>query len=135
MTKNIFYEPHPDHVAHTSLSIAPVKNSSLVPWLNHNLGEILPASSRLPDAVERYGESQDPTETPLSIAWNLEKGKGLFDWFKEDGEGDKKGWRARQFADSMAAMDGGGHDLKFTLEGFDWASLGKATVVDVSTSE
>jgi 6-hydroxytryprostatin B O-methyltransferase len=133
-TKNIFFEPRPNHVAHTALSIAPVKNRSLTPWINHNLGEILPASSRLPDAIERYGDSQDPTEVALSIAWNLEKGKGLFDWFKNDGEGPNKGWRARQFAQSMAAMDGGGHDIRYTTEGFDWGSLGEATVVDVSIS-
>jgi 6-hydroxytryprostatin B O-methyltransferase len=134
MTKNIFFEPRPDHVAHTALSMAPVRKPSLTPWINHNLGEILPASSRLGDAVEKYGDSQDPTEAAISIAWNLEKGKGLFDWFRDDGEGSGKGWRARQFAQAMESMDGGGHETRFTADGFDWESLGEATVVDVSVA-
>ena len=57
----------------------------------------------------------------------------VFDWFKNEGEGERKGWRARQFAASMEAMDGGGHDRKFTVDGFDWEGLGEATVVDVSS--
>ncbi|KAJ9608228.1 hypothetical protein H2200_007216 [Cladophialophora chaetospira] len=134
MTKNVFYEPRPDHVAHTSLSMAPVKKRSLGPWINHNLGEILPASSRLADAIEKYGDSQEPNEVALGIAWNLEKGKGLFDWFKNDGEGSRKGWRARQFAEAMESMDGGGHDVQFVAEGFDWGSLGEAIVIDVGGS-
>ncbi|OCT53374.1 putative O-methyltransferase [Cladophialophora carrionii] len=134
MTKNIFFEPRPDYVAHTALSIAPVRKRSLTPWINHNLGDVLPASSRLGDAMEKYGDSQDPTETAISIAWNLETGKGLFDWFKGDGEGSEKGWRARQFARAMESMAGGGHETEYTADGFDWKSLGAATVVDVGGS-
>jgi 6-hydroxytryprostatin B O-methyltransferase len=132
LTKNIFVEPRPDHVAHNSMSIAPVKNPSLVPWIGHNLSEVLRSSLCMPEAVEKWGESQNPTEVPLALAFNLEEGTSLFDWFKNDGEGEKKGWRARRFAACMAAMDGGGHDLKYVADGFDWESLGKATVVDVS---
>ncbi|OQU97665.1 hypothetical protein CLAIMM_03560 [Cladophialophora immunda] len=134
MTKNIFFEPRPNHVAHTSLSIAPVKNPSLKPWIHHNLGEVLPASSRLADAVEKYGDSQDPAETAFNMAWNLDRGKGLFDWLENDGEGSEKGWRARLFAQAMQAMDGGGHDRRYTLQGFNWEGLGEATVIDVGGS-
>ncbi|KIY00481.1 uncharacterized protein Z520_04166 [Fonsecaea multimorphosa CBS 102226] len=134
MTKNIFFEPRPDHVAHSSLSIAPVKNPTLKPWIHHNLGEVLPASSRLADAVEKYGDSQDPTATAFNMAWNLEEGKGLFDWLENDGHGSEKGWRARLFAQAMQAMDGGGHDRKYTIQGFNWEGLGEATVVDVGGS-
>ena len=132
MTKNIFCEPRPNHVAHTALSIAPLKNRSLIPWINHGLGVVLPASSRLADAIEKFGDSEDITQVAVSMAWNLEPGKGIFDFFKGDGEGPNEGWRARQFAEAMAAMDGGGHDRRYTVEGFDWGSLGEATVVDVS---
>jgi 6-hydroxytryprostatin B O-methyltransferase len=131
-TKNIFVESRPDHVAHNSLSLAPVENPSLKAWINHNLGDVMPASSRLPDAIEKFGDPKDPNDTALAIAFNFEKGKGLFDWFKNDGEGDRKGWRAQQFAECMASMDGGGHDKRFTAEAFDWGSLGEGTVVDVS---
>ncbi|OAP58310.1 hypothetical protein AYL99_07400 [Fonsecaea erecta] len=134
MTKNIFFEPRPGHVAHTSFSMAPVKNPTLKPWIHHNLGEVLPASSRLADAVEKYGDSQDPTETALNMAWNLGKGKGLFEWLQNDGEGSEKGWRARLLAQAMQAMDGGGHDRKHTIQGFNWEALGEATVVDVGGS-
>ncbi|EXJ72770.1 uncharacterized protein A1O5_03917 [Cladophialophora psammophila CBS 110553] len=134
MTKNIFFEPRPDHVAHTALSMAPVKNPTLKPWIHHNLGEVLPASSRLADAVEKYGDTQDPTQTALSMAWNLGKGKSLFDWLENDGEGPERGWRARLFAQAMQAMDGGGHDRRYTIQGFNWEGLGGATVVDVGGS-
>jgi 6-hydroxytryprostatin B O-methyltransferase len=131
MTKNIFHETRPDHVAHTALSMAVVKAPSLVPWFNHNLGEILPASSRLADTIEKYGDPQNPEDVALGLAWNWDKDTSLFSWFANDGEGEKKGWRARQFAQAMAAMDGGSHDTRHTVEAFDWASLGSGTLVDV----
>ncbi|OCT44649.1 S-adenosyl-L-methionine-dependent methyltransferase [Cladophialophora carrionii] len=92
-TKNLFTEPRPDHVAHNAFSIAPIKNPLLKPWIGHNLGEMLVASSRLGDAIAKYGDTDDVTRTGLSLGFGL-GGKSMWEWFAmddDDGRQEKGG--------------------------------------------
>lgn len=67
-----------------------------------------------------------------------EKGKvgGVTFWdvLREDGEGDKKGFRTPRFAQAMmAGRSSSGVDfLDLLQKGFDWEALGEGAVVDVS---
>jgi hypothetical protein len=133
MTKNIFTEPRPDHVAHNAFSIAPIKNPLLKPWIGHNLGEMLVASSRLGDAIAKYGDTDDVTRTGLSLGFGL-GGKSMWEWFAMDDDDGRqeKGWRTRRFAQAMEIR--GGLDMAHIHNGFDWKSLGESTIVDVSGS-
>lgn len=133
MTKNIFTEPRPDHVAHNVFSIGPIKNPLLQAWIGHNLGEMLVASAHLGDAIAKYGDTEDMTETGMSLGFHLE-GKSIWEWFVvDDDEGrQEKGWRTRRFAQAMEVR--GGHELVHIHNGFDWGSLGESRVVDVSVT-
>ncbi|KIW53812.1 hypothetical protein PV05_06224 [Exophiala xenobiotica] len=133
MTKNIFTEPRPDHVAHNAFSIAPIKNPLLQAWIGHNLGEMLVASAHLGDAIAKYGDTEDMTETGMSLGFHLE-GKSIWEWFVvDDDEGrQEKGWRTRRFAQAMEVR--GGHELVHIHNGFDWGSLGESRVVDLGGS-
>src|SRR5262249_23526055 len=114
-----------------AFSIAPIKNPTLKPWIGHNLGEMLVASTRLGDAIAKYGDVEDVTRTGMTLGFDIE-GKTMWEWFAVDDEGGRqeKGWRTRRFAQAMEIR--GGHEMVHIRNGFDWASLGESTVVDVS---
>lgn len=132
-TRNVFVESRPGHIAHNSISMAPVKNPTLKPWIGHNLGEILRASAFQVDAIAKYGTSEDISQTALMLAHNIED-KSMWQWFAEDDQDGKKGkgWRFHRFTQAMQ-IAASGHDPVQIVDGFDWSSLGHATVVDVSS--
>jgi hypothetical protein len=70
-------------------------------------------------------------EQGMTLGFDL-KGKGMWEWFALDDEGGRqeKGWRTRRFAQAMEIR--GGYEMVHIHNGFDWQSLGKSTVVDVS---
>jgi 6-hydroxytryprostatin B O-methyltransferase len=80
MLNNIFYEPRPDFVAHSSISLLLVKDSSLAAWLGHNYNEVFASMHALPEALTKFPGSSDPGETALGIAFKQPKGlfAGLF---------------------------------------------------------
>lgn len=135
MTRNIFAEPRPGYIVHTAFSAVLVKMPSLRAWVGHNIDDESRASVRMSDAIEKWGESQDPTESGFNLAFNLGKESNVFGFFENDGEGEKKGWRARRFGLAMECMSASGlHDVSHVHRGFDWGAIGKATIVDVRCS-
>jgi 6-hydroxytryprostatin B O-methyltransferase len=145
MSNRIFWAPTPDSVAHTNTSAEVVRNPFGYAWLGHNIEEVTPGCTKVIEAMERWGDSEDPAETGFALAFDL-KGENLFQWFDNDGAGEArglhgevdksdrtKGWRARRFGDAMKFwMSQGVASSKHVHGGFDWESLGKATVIDVS---
>lgn len=71
----------------------------------------------------------------MMLMQDLQDGKDcVFRFVAEDGEGDKKGFRMKRIGEAMESMKGDGtYNVAHAQQGFDWASLGKATVVDVSS--
>ncbi|KAF4611323.1 hypothetical protein G7Y89_g15690 [Cudoniella acicularis] len=67
MTYRVFSEKSPGVVAHTATSRLLVENPSLRGWITNTLDELLPAASRMVDAMERWPGSQEPNHT----GWNL----------------------------------------------------------------
>jgi hypothetical protein len=133
MTRRFFAESRPGYVVHTSLSATIARLPKLVSWIGHNIDEIGSASSRMIDAIEKWGDSQDPCQTGYNIAFGLSETDSIFTHFGTDGEGERKGWRGRRFGEAMESMtSGGAHDVSHILNGFAWGDLGPATVVDVS---
>lgn len=137
MTRHIFAEmaPGSGKIVHTCMSAAPVKNPLLRSWIEHNLGQAAPASLNLADALKRYGESDEPFESASAYTYfrDSKEIKTIFDWFDVDGEGERKGWRARRFGEAMAHITSDpATNIKFIHDCYDWDGLGEAIVVDVS---
>ena len=134
MTSSIFYEPEPGMVAHTANSIAPVRNPQLKAWLGTQRGETQPSMLKLEEAFEKWGDTGRANETAFTLA----QGKSAEDTFwsvlVNDGEGEKKGWRMKRFGMAMGAKEKQepSQQSPFNVM-FDWDSLGKAVVVDVSS--
>ncbi|KFY09293.1 hypothetical protein V492_05544 [Pseudogymnoascus sp. VKM F-4246] len=136
MTNNLFEEPCAGYVGHTALSSIIVREPLSRSWILHNFEEI--ASARFLDAYDKYGESEEPTETAVRIAFDYfdkHPNDNLWAFLENDGEGENKGYRMRRFAEAMVWVSGHKNDEDMILaSGFDWASLGEATVADMGGS-
>ena len=135
MTRHTFCEPTPGYVAHTANSVAVVKDSSLSAWIGHNIDEIGRALSWQVEALDKWGDTEDPSNVALCLAFRLPEGSTFFEFLQDDDEGGKKGWRATRFGLAMTAMSkAGAFSSTHMHTGFDWASLGESTLVDVCIS-
>lgn len=140
MTNHIFKESRPGYVAHTATSAVPARNPTLISWIGHNVDEVGASSTKMVEAMERWGDSEDLIETGYGLAFGVdqEKGEGgnssFFKFLQDDGEGERKGWRMQRLGEAMESMKGGDGtlDVAHVHNGFDWEGLRKATVVDVS---
>jgi 6-hydroxytryprostatin B O-methyltransferase len=132
MTNRMFYEPSSNQIAHTATSAVVVKQPLLKALIGHCIEEVGAASVKLVESMDKYGDSQDPGQAAICLAFGLKEGGNCFTLFEEDGEGDMKGWRARRFGEAMRSLTSGGmYSTKHVHGGFDWQSLGNGTVVDV----
>lgn len=135
MTQRTFCKPTTGYIAHTANSAAVVKDGALSAWIGHNIDEIGRALNWQAEALDKWGETEDPSNTALCLAIDLLEGSTVFDLLQNGGEGKKKGWRAKRFGLAIAAISKtGSFSSKYIYDGFDWASLGEATLIDVRIS-
>ena len=124
MTTNLLREPIPGEVAHSSTSAAFVMNSSLRNWALFGLSSGAMIASYTVEATEKYGDTESKTQTAFNV-WK-DTDKPFFDYVKQDKE------LTRQIASLMKNITSAkGTRVQHLLTGYDWASLGKVTVVDV----
>ncbi|KAF2140298.1 uncharacterized protein K452DRAFT_335379 [Aplosporella prunicola CBS 121167] len=127
MTNNLFCEPRPGYVAHTAMSRAMLEDPTLKDWVGLCSSDFFPAAARTVDAMEKWPGSQEPTHAGFAYAWNTD-----VPMFVEIG---KDPARAKRFGRAMASLTGGeGYEVDYLVNGYPWADLGKATVVDVGGS-
>jgi hypothetical protein len=126
MTMRIFSEPEPGMVAHTKASrfmTIPDINA----WVQVASREGWPASTKIADAMEKWPNSEEPSETGFSLANNTDK--TLYEVLQADPT------RAVRFASAMQSFK---YNPALSIDEvpklYDWASLGQATVVDVGGS-
>ena len=121
---NLLREPIPGEVAHSSTSAAFIKNSSLNDWGAFMTSLLAMMALHTVEATEKYGATESTTQTTFNVWKNTDK--PFFDYVKQDKE------LTRQFASFMKNLTSGrGTSIQHLLKGYDWASLGTATVVDV----
>jgi hypothetical protein len=134
MTNNMFHEPRPGYVGHTGLSSILIRQPASKAWILHSLEDI--PTAKVIQAMEKWGDSMDTTETASQLYFDhLASNPGGTWWsvMENDGEGKKKGYRMQRFGEGMSWVSGGtSSKYDYLLQGFDWGSLGEATVVDVS---
>ena len=124
MTRNFLREPSPGQLAHSSISAAFIKNPSLNDWALFMTSTSAMMASQIVEATERYGSTESKTETTYNV-WK-HTNRPFFDDIKESKE------LTRQFAGYMKNITSGkGLSIRHLVTGYDWASLGEATVVDV----
>lgn len=123
---------------HTATSSMPARFQTQKAWIGHNLEEIAAGSIYQSEALRRYANSQEPGEVATALAFkgNWTADKTLFEWAGEsEREGEAKGWRVRRFGQAMESMaNSGPAKIDHINAGFDWDSLGEATVVDIGGS-
>ncbi|OBT82087.1 hypothetical protein VE02_09644 [Pseudogymnoascus sp. 03VT05] len=136
MTNNLFEEPRAGYVGHTALSSIIVREPLSRSWILHNFEEIV--TTKFLESHDKYGESDEPTETATSLAFDYfakNPKDNFWSFLETDGEGEQKGYRMRRFAEAMVWVSGHKNDQDMILAtGFDWDSLGEATVADVGGS-
>ena len=124
-------------VAHTSRSAALAKQAGL----SSLVSSVLDISSTpllvLNHALEKYTKgkpalSQEMNETSFALVHGG-KFRNSWDYLEFDGEGEKQGWRQKEFVQFMAFVNGIFRLESIILDCYKWEDAGKATVVDVST--
>ncbi|KAL8972203.1 MAG: hypothetical protein Q9197_002893 [Variospora fuerteventurae] len=138
MTNHVFTESRPGFVAHTATSAVPARIPSFRWFMEHNAEDGGPAYPKVITALEKWGASDQPAESGFGLAFGLDAQDGkdsVFRFVAEDGEGEKKGFRMKRIGNAMEGMKGdGAYNVGHAQQGFDWASLGDATVVDLGGS-
>lgn len=127
-------------VQHSSRSAALARSSGLRALVSTLLDDAGPPMMVTKDALDRYsrGKEQLPLDMTQTAFALFHKG-GTFgsytnSWelLENDGEGDKKGWRQRNFVEFMRFIKEIFRLEAVVAEAVDWKAAGKATVVDVS---
>ena len=133
--------PGSDSIVHTSLSACIVKKPLYRSWLTHNLEDVRPGVVHAPEAFRKYSagkdkETEDILESGFAVADHDRLGQpsNLWQYLDREVEGKPKGFRTQTFAQAMqtAASASAIRVEDVLLTGYDWESLGEATVIDVS---
>ncbi|KAK8042322.1 sterigmatocystin 8-O-methyltransferase [Apiospora phragmitis] len=127
ITMRVFREPQEGFVAHTQASKA-LTNPDTAHWLASGTEDMWPAAVKVVDALEKWGDSQEPNHTGFSLAHNLDG--SIYDYVAADPA------RATRFSATMNTLSSSEeYDLTYVLDHYDWASLGAARVVDLGGAE
>ncbi|OCK81485.1 S-adenosyl-L-methionine-dependent methyltransferase [Lepidopterella palustris CBS 459.81] len=139
MTIGLFTETAPgsEQVVHTASSYVCVRRPLWKAWIGHNIEEVAASSINLTKALRTYGDSQEPAQCAMGLTFfpDFTPEQTFFDWLSADANGGEKGWRVGRFGQAMSSMASLGlARIDHINAGFDWDSLGKATVVDIGGS-
>ena len=141
-TLRIFADSEPGNpsspVRHSSRSAALAKSAGLRALVSTVLDDAGPPMTVLPQALERYslGKAAPPDDI-TQTAFNLfHHGKYANSWeyIENEGEGDKKGWRSRNFTTFMAYLKDIFRLEQIVNDCYNWEEAGDIHVVDVSVS-
>ncbi|KAH8895954.1 O-methyltransferase [Thozetella sp. PMI_491] len=127
ITKNIFREPRPGVVAHSSISRLLAEDAIIHGWAGAAFDELWQAATHTCSALAKYPGSEEPNETGFSVANQTDK--PMYEFFSTVPE------RAQRFSNAMTAFsEGKGGLVSYVTDYFPWEQLGRGTVVDVGGS-
>ncbi|KXJ92723.1 O-methyltransferase-domain-containing protein [Microdochium bolleyi] len=141
-TLRIFAETVPgspnSRVVHTSRSAAVAKAPGLKALVSTTIDDVGAPCMVLNTALEKYTKGRPKlTEEMGETAFALLHGgkyKNSWEYIENDGEGERKGWRSRNFVTFMGYLKDIFQLESIVSESVDWASFGKAHVVDIGGS-
>lgn len=127
-------------VRHTARSAALARSAGLRALVGTILDDAGAPMMVMNEALRRYSFGRaELTQEMSESAFALLHSGGTFgkhgnSWelLENDGEGERKGWRQRNFVEFMRYIKEIFHLEGVVLEAHDWKAAGKATVVDVS---
>ena len=125
MTYNVFREPELGFIAHTEASkLLP----SLSPLLSYQLEICLPSTIKLLESLKEFQDHDSAQRrSPFQIAHSTSD-----TWWSY---AEKFPTWTQIYGRYMALIiSGGAHDVRHVINGYDWAELGCATLIDVSRS-
>lgn len=135
MTKGLFHEPSPNHIAHTAASRALAEDADLEAWLGFNADDIFPAAAHVLEAITAYPEATSLTRSGFCFAFDTVDKEPMFVTFGKDAN------RARRMGKAMASLTGGeGYEVRYLLDveggGYDFGEVDErgGTLVDVGGS-
>lgn len=135
MTKGLFHEPTPNHIAHTAASRALAEDADLEAWLGFNADDIFPAAAHVLEAITAYPEATSLTRSGFCFAFDTVDKEPMFVTFGKDAN------RARRMGKAMASLTGGeGYEVRYLLDveggGYDFGEVDErgGTLVDVGGS-
>ncbi|KAK7182251.1 hypothetical protein DPSP01_006969 [Paraphaeosphaeria sporulosa] len=124
----IFLEKETGIVTRTAASKLLAYNPLMVQWVEMTATEIMPATLKIADAMEKWPQSGEPHQTGYNLANNTED-SAFTHMAKFPG-------RPEQFAQAMSLFSmGPGYSPRWLLENYPWDSLETGTVVDVGGSK
>lgn len=127
MTARLFYEPTPEHIAHTATSALLATNQPLHDWALYICKEAVAVALNMVEATEKWPDSTETNQTAFNIT--VQTDLPFFAHLKTRPE------QLRLYSEYQKAVAGTeGLDLQHLVHGFDWQALGKAQIVDVRSS-
>ncbi|KAI9711576.1 MAG: hypothetical protein M1820_002141 [Bogoriella megaspora] len=123
VTHRVFCEPRKGFVAHTAASRQLAENPRAFDMLGLSFDQDWQSwPAYTVEAMQRFPD-REPNQTGHALAHNTTD--NTFDYLKNHPE------VARRFYSAIGTLEPSGRFADFLKKGFDWASLGKGTVVDV----
>ncbi|PHH70607.1 hypothetical protein CDD82_7019 [Ophiocordyceps australis] len=142
-TLRLFSPATATSVKHSSRSAAIAKQPGLRALVSSLLDDASPPMTMLAEALRLYslGKS-DVSQNMEHSAFALFHRGGVYgrayttpwEFIENDGEGERKGWRQRNFVQFMGYIKDIFSFEKVMVEAIDWEAAGNATVVDVGGS-
>jgi len=125
MVIHVFCEPSPNHVAHTASSKL-LLHKGIGAFSAYMSEDGLPLVAAQIPALEKWGHgSQEPTQAAFNYAYNTEE--DMYSFYEHTPAPRERFSDMLTFVSSFYTMS-----REHAATGFDWASLGAATVVDIA---
>lgn len=124
MLHNFLQEPKPNELAHSTVSALLVTNPGLLDWALFMAEATAMGAAKLVKATEKWGTTDSKTQTAFNLACNTDL--PFFDYLAQTPDLRKK---FAVYMENVTASEG--TKIDHLVNGFHWASLGEATVVDV----
>lgn len=123
----VLREEGPDYVIHTASSALLLRNRAMMDWYGHCVEELFPASAKIAEALEKYQGSTAPQDSAFCLAFNTKE--PIYKFLEQHPDR-----QARFFGAMEGVGKDPGHSLEHVVNGYPWAELGEASVVDASCS-
>ncbi|KAL8725156.1 MAG: hypothetical protein Q9166_007531 [cf. Caloplaca sp. 2 TL-2023] len=123
----VLREDGPDHVIHTASSALLLRDRAMMDWYGHCIEEMFPASAKIAEALEKYQGSTAPQDSAFGLAFDTKE--PIYKFLEQYPDR-----QARFFGAMEGVGKDPGHSLDHIVNGYPWAELEKATVVDVGGS-
>jgi O-methyltransferase domain len=131
MTNNIFREPTPGVIAHTSASRLLAEDAAMQAWVGFNGEDIFVGAGKVLTALKTYPEATSLTRTGFNFAFDTVDKEPMFVTFGKDPP------RAKRMGGAMVSLTGGeGYEVSFLVDNCDFseADARGGTFVDVGGS-